>query len=197
MIIYEKKAPLRNLGKLPDAKNTSVGDGEVGNVDTIKIMTKMAREGSRHPLVRRLATNILNHDKIPSHSYREEARAIGQFVQKNVRYVKDIAGVETIHSPDMMIRQMADVGYFAADCDDMALLIASMLLSIGMVPRFRAVRFRTTSGGYNHIYVVVYESNITDTMNPGPTQRLVLDAIVKDRPIGFEIPHASGEEFDL
>jgi len=185
------------LGKLPDAKNGSVGDGVVGNLDTIKIMTKMAREGSRHPLVRRLATNILHHANIPSHSYREEARAIGNFVQKNVRYVKDIAGCETIHSPDMMIRQMADVGYFAADCDDMSLLIASMLLSIGMVPRFRAVRFKNTSGSYNHIYVVVYESNITDTMNPGPVQRLVLDAIVKDRPIGFEIPHASSDEFEL
>jgi hypothetical protein len=197
MIISDKRHPLRNLGKLPDAKNGSVGEGIVGNQDTIKIMTKMAREGSRHPLIRRLATNILNHDRIPSHHYLEEARAIGTFVQKNVRYVKDIAGVETIHSPDMMIRQMSDVGYFSADCDDMALLIASMLLSIGIVPKYRAVRYRAPNGAYNHIYVVVYENNIADTMSPGPTRRLVLDGIVKDRPIGFEIPHASGDEFDL
>lgn len=197
MIISDKKHPLKNLGKLPDAKNSSVGDGIVGNVDTIQIMRKMAREGSKNPLVRRLATNILDYHKIPSHHYLDEARAIGAFVQQHVRYVKDIAGVETLHAPDMLIRMMSDAGYTAADCDDMALLIASMLLSIGIVPKFRAVRYRTTSGPYNHIYVVVYENNISDTMNPGPTKRMALDAIVKDRPIGFEIPHASGDEFDI
>lgn len=197
MIISDKKHPLKNLGKLPDAKNSRVGDGIVGNVDTIQIMTKLAREGSKNPLVRRLATNILDYNKIPSHYYLEEARAIGRFVQQHVRYVKDIAGVETLHSPDMLIRMMSDAGYTAADCDDMALLIASMLLSIGIVPKFRAVRYRNTSGPYNHIYVVVYENNIADTMSPGPTKRLVLDAIVKDRPMGFEIPHASGDEFDV
>jgi hypothetical protein len=197
MIISKPKHPLRNLGKLPDAKNGTVGDGIIGNVDTIKIMTKMAREGSKNPLVRRLATNILNHDKIPSHYYLEEARAIGKFVQSHVRYVKDIAGVETLHSPDMLIRMMTDVGYTAADCDDMALLIASMLLSIGIVPKFRAVRYNSPTGPYNHIYVVVYENNITDTMSPSPTKRLALDAIVKDRPMGFEVPHSSGDEFDV
>lgn len=197
MIISDKRHPLRNLGKLPDAQNSTVGDGIVGNIDTIQIMRKMAREGSKNPLVRRLATNILHHDNIPSHHYLEEARAIGRFVQKHIRYVKDIAGVETLHSPDMLIRMMSDAGYAAADCDDMALLIASMLLSIGIVPKFRAVRYRTTSGPYNHIYVVVYENNITDTMAPSPTKRLVLDAIIKDRPIGFEIGHASGDEFDV
>ena len=199
MIIFPKgpKHPLKNLGNLPDQKKSTVGDGIWGNLDTIKIMSKMAREYSTNTLVRTLATNILAYDKIPSHHYLEEAKAIGRFVQKHVRYVRDTADVETLHAPDMMIKHMQERGYMSADCDDMALLIASMLMAVGIRPKFRAVRYRTDSGPFNHIYVVVYENNISDSMRPGAVQRLVLDAIIKDRPIGFEIPHKSGQEFDV
>lgn len=97
----------------------------------------------------------------------------------------------------MMIRAMADVGYTMGDCDDMSLLIATLLMSVGIRPHFRAVKYNEKSASYNHIYVVVYENNISDTSNPGPLKRLVLDAIIKDRPIGFEIKHTSGKEFPV
>ena len=197
MLIYDKRHPLRNLGKLPDQTISKVGDGIKGNLDTVEVMKKMARDYSRHPLVKRLATNILHHQKIPSHHYLQEARAIGTFVQKHIRYVKDPVGTESLQAPDMMIRMMQDAGYAMGDCDDMSLLIASLLMSIGIRPKFRTVRYNSKSGPFNHIYVVVYENNIADTMMPGQVQRLVLDAIIKDRPIGFEINHASGQEFDV
>ena len=197
MIISSKKAPLNNLDKLPDVETSSVGNGISANKKTIEIMTKLARDGSRHPLVRRLATNIVTHSNIPSHHYLDEARAIGAWVQKHCRYVRDIQGVETLHSPDMMIRMMKDAGYMAADCDDMGLLTASLLLSIGIKPRFRAVRYRNDSTNFQHIYVVVYENNVAETLSPGPMKRLVIDCIVKDKPIGFEVPHVYGEEFSV
>jgi hypothetical protein len=197
MIISSKKHPLKNLGKLPDSTIQKVGDGIVGNLDTVQVMKRMAREYSRHPIVKRLATNILHHQNIPSHHYLREAQAIGRFVQQHVRYVKDPVGTESLQAPDMMIRAMADAGYVMGDCDDMSLLIASLLMSIGIRPKFRTVRYKGDSGPFNHIYVVVYENNIADTMMPGRVQRLVIDAIIKDRPIGFEIPHRSGQEFDI
>ena len=197
MIIYPKKHPLSNMGKLPDQKMSKVGNGKQGNIDTIEVMKKMARDFSRHDLVKRLATNILNFKKIPSHHYLEEAKAIGQFVQKHVRYVKDPVDTESLQAPDMMIRMMTDVGYTMGDCDDMALLIATLLMSIGIKPKFRAIKYNEASASFNHIYVVVYENNISDTTNPGPIKRLAIDAIVKDRPIGFEMSHKSGQEFPV
>jgi hypothetical protein len=197
MIISAKKHPLNNLGKLPDQELKKVGNGINGNIDTIEAMRKLAREFSRHDLVKRLATNIIHYKNIPSHHYLDEARAIGEFVQKHIRYVKDPVGTESLQAPDMMIRMMKDVGYSMGDCDDMALLTASLLMSIGIKSKFRAVRYKDSVQGFNHIYVVVYENNIGDSSNPGQIKRLVIDCIIKDRPIGFEIKHASGQEFPV
>jgi hypothetical protein len=197
MIILGKKHPLDNLGKLPDQEMRKVGDGINGNLDTIEVMKKMAREFSRHDLVKRLATNILHYNNIPSHHYLDESRAIGEFVKKHIRYVKDPVGTESLQAPDMMIRMMQDVGYSMGDCDDMALLTAALLMSVGIRPRFRAVRYKEGEGNFNHIYVVVYENNVADSSSPGPIKRLVIDCIVKDKPIGFELKHASGKEFPV
>jgi hypothetical protein len=198
IILQRRRHPLTNLGNLPDVENKKLSNGFQGNIQTVEIMKKMAREGSRHPLVRRLATNIVHfYMKDPSHQYLNSARAIGDFVQKHVTYTKDTSGVETLHTPDMMIRMMEQVGYATGDCDDMALLIASLLLSIGINPSFRCVKYRKDSPSYNHIYVVAYESNVDDTLKAAKKERLVLDAIVKDRPIGFEVPHSGGDEFPV
>lgn len=197
MIISAKKHPLNNLGKLPDQELKKVGNGINGNIDTIEAMKKLAREFSRHDLVKRLATNIIHYNNIPSHHYLDEARAIGEFVKKHIRYVKDPVGTESLQAPDMMIRMMKDVGYSMGDCDDMALLTASLLMSVGIKSKFRAVRYKDEVQGFNHIYVVVYENNIGDSSHPGQIKRLVIDCIIKDRPIGFEIKHASGQEFPV
>jgi hypothetical protein len=70
-------------------------------------------------------------------------------------------------------------------------------MSVGIRPHFRAVKYTQNSSSFNHIYVVVYENNISDTTAPGPIKRLVIDAIVKDRPIGFEMKHFNGKEFSV
>ena len=160
-------------------------------------MNRLAREYSGHPLIRRLATAIINANNIPDHHYLTEAWAIGTWVQKNVRYVRDAEGIEQVHAPDMLIRQIQEQGYTMADCDDMATLCASLLISVGVQPFFRAVRYQDKSGGYNHIYVVVYEANIIGTETESRKKRLVIDCIIKDRDIGYEIDHASGDEFPV
>lgn len=160
-------------------------------------MRKLARDFSGHPLIRRLATAIINENKIPDHHYLTEAWAIGTWVQKNVRYVRDAEGIEQLHAPDMLIRQIQEQGYTMADCDDMATLCASLLLAIGVQPYFRAVRYYDKTGGYNHIYLVVYEANMEDSQKETHKQRMAIDCIVKDRQIGFEIEHASGDEYQV
>lgn len=172
-------------------KDSNLPPGAKGNYKTVKVMKEVARERAGHPLVRKLALNILNHYNTDSHQYLDESKAIGEYVQKKVRYVKDAQGVEQLHDPVMMIDQIRR-GIARADCDDMALLIASLLLAIGHTPKFRVVRYNGTSGAFNHIYVVDYAKNGGEK-----PKRIVLDAIVKNKPIGFEVPHKSGEEIDI
>ncbi len=172
-------------------KESSLKPGILGNIETVDLMREVAHDRKGHPIVRQLALSIVHALKIPSMNHLAEARAIGQFVQQKVRYVKDAEGIEQIHDPILLIDQI-NRGIAQADCDDQTLLIATLLLSIGIKPKFRCVRYKARSGGYNHIYLVVYEKD-RDT----PKQRLVIDPIIEDQPIGFEVPHESGKEYDV
>lgn len=157
-------------------------------------MSRVARNRSGHPKVRKLALNILNYYGIPSMRYVDEALAVGDYVKKYVRYVRDPDGIEYLQDPIDLIDQIVK-GEAQGDCDDMSLLIATLLLSIGHTPCFRAVRYGTDYDHYNHIYVVDYEKNGT---GPGDLKkRVVLDGILKRSRIGTEINHLSGDEFPV
>ncbi len=152
-------------------------------------MKELARKRASHPKIRALALNILRQYGTRSHDYLSECQAIGDFVKNHVAYVRDIEGVEQLHDPLYMVEEV-ERGTAAGDCDDMSLLIATLLLSVGGRPLYRAVRYQGKFGPFNHIYTVCYDRN-----NQGPRKRFVMDAILKDKPIGYEIQHASGEEF--
>lgn len=165
--------------------------GVKANEDTVKIMCKITSKCASHKSVRQLARYILNQANTKSHHHLDEAVAIGAFVQRHVRYMKDPYKGELLQTPDLMIKNIKD-GSCRGDCDDMALLTACLLFSIGIEPIFRTVRYKNNSGPYNHIYVVCYEANYKQ-----PKQRIALDCIIKDRPMGMELPHASGREWKV
>lgn len=169
-----------------------MGENERGNYDTVRIMAGVARSRAGDPRVRQLALAILLDRNVGSHNFLDEDCAIAEFVQKNVRYVRDPNGIEQLHDPVYMIDHIR-AGDAQGDCDDQALLLASLLLSIGAQPYFVIVRYNRTSGSFNHIYTCVYDKNWTDRQK----SRLVMDTIVKTEPIGFEVPYASIQEIAI
>jgi hypothetical protein len=187
-----KLRPEWRLGNLPNTSNQELSDGTKGNLETVEIMKRVARDRSRSPLVRKLAHNILLTYQVGSQYYKDEALAIGDYVKKNVRYVRDINGVETLTDPFTLIDQLTR-GEAQGDCDDISLLIATLLLSIGHQPYFRIIKYNHDPfTNWQHIYVVDYERN------PGqPKQRIVLDGIIKRKPIGYEIKHLQGKEIEV
>ncbi len=182
--------PEWQIGNLPTIKEGELPSGSAGNMATVDFMVKVARERAGSQKVRALATAIVAG--LRSMHYLDEAKAVGEYVQAHVRYVRDPSNIERLTDPDLMI-DMIQRGTAQGDCDDMALLVASLLMSIGHEPFFRVVRYKGAWGPYNHIYVVDYEKNVNDP----EASRLVLDAIVKIRSIGFEVPHASGKEISV
>lgn len=187
MPILELK-PQWELGEIPKTRETSLANSDRGNYQTVELMRKIARSRSTHPKVRTLALKIIEKAGIKSHNYLDEAKALARFVQREVRYVRDIEGVEQLHDPLLLIEQIQK-GVAQGDCDDMSLLLATLLLSVGHSPYFAIVRYNATSGPFNHIYVVSYERNWK-----GPKIRLPMETIVKDRDIGFEVRHLSRKE---
>lgn len=74
------------------------------------------------------------------------AQALYRWVTRNINYVRDPWNIERIQSPDVTIRQKA------GDCDDHAILGATLLQSLGIPTGFRVVS--RTGRNYDHIYVV-------------------------------------------
>lgn len=183
--------PQWELGNLPETRMSELPDADRGNYQTVKIMQKKARELCSHPAVRNLALKILEQNHLGSHNFLDEARALAEFVQREVRYVRDIHNVEQLHDPLYMIARLKE-GTAQGDCDDMSLLLATLLLSVGHQPFFAIVRYREKSGPFNHIYVVEYDKNWG-----GRRSRLVMDTILKDRAIGAEVPHVSRVEIPV
>lgn len=185
------KSKQTTLGEFNPAntKNESyeVRNGKMGSIDTVSLMCKIAREESTNKEVRDFAIEILNHYGTSSHNHLDEAVAIGTYIRDHVRYVKDIDNVEMLTQPRLLMQRI-EGGVARGDCDDMALLTATLLLSIGIVPYFKIVRWTETSGNFNHIYVMVYERNYQQK----PVW-VALDCIIKDKPIGTEMDYKSAE----
>lgn len=183
--------PEHRLGNLPKLSESEISDGLGGNIQTIDFMKKIARDRSGDPVIRKLALNILAQSGVKSHHFVDEALAIGDYVKRKVRYVRDPNNIEYLQDPVDMIKQIQN-NTAQGDCDDMSLLTATLLLSVGHEPFFRAVRYKSAMGNYNHIYVFVHESN-----PQGQKMRVVLDCILKNMPIGTEIQHVNGEDYPI
>lgn len=118
-------------------------DGVEGIKATLALMVKLAQAAKRSFPVRRLAEQLMVGVK--QKSWLDEVRAIHEYVRDNIRYTKDINGVETVATPEQtMARRMGD-------CDDKSLLTAALLESIGHPTRFVAVG--RTPGRYVHVLV--------------------------------------------
>lgn len=70
---------------------------------------------------------------IPGKNYTAEVRAIRNWVVRTIRYTRDVNGIETLQTPEKTIE------YRQGDCDDHAMLVATLLESIGHPTRFRAI----------------------------------------------------------
>jgi len=115
-----------NLGELTP--------GVSGIKETLALMVYLCRQGKRDYQLRKLALQITSN--IANKAYMEEVRAIQEYVRDHIRYVKDIRDVETVSTSEKTIEQGA------GDCDDKALLAATLLETIGHPTRFVAVGYQ-------------------------------------------------------
>lgn len=125
------------------AQLREIPSGTRGTLDTLKLMRVLTRAGKKSLVVRRAATSLTTGLK--QKDYVGEIKKIHAFVRDNIRYIKDIRGVETLHTPEKTLE------FGQGDCDDKSVLVAAMLESIGHPTRFVAMGFR--NGGFCHVYV--------------------------------------------
>lgn len=120
-----------------------IPNGAAGTKATLKLMSQMVKAGRVSPIIREKAVSLTRY--LPQKDWFGEIKAIYQFVRDNIRYVRDINGVETIHTAEKILEQGA------GDCDDKSILLASLLETIGHPTRFVAIGF--APGKFRHVFV--------------------------------------------
>lgn len=118
-------------------------EGRSGVEATLKQMRLLVRAGKKALPIRMTALSVVQMQG--QKDWPGEIRALHAYVRDQIRYVRDIRGVETLHTPEKLleIRQ--------GDCDDKSVLLASLLEAIGHPTRFVAISL--IPGKFCHVYV--------------------------------------------
>lgn len=122
-----------------------IPSGSAGTRTTLRLMRKMIDKAKRNFEFRRLALDIVRN--VREKNWPGEARAVQRWVRQNIRYVRDINGVETLHTPEKILELRQ------GDCDDQAMLVATLLESIGFSTRLHAVGFKPNK--FAHVFAEV------------------------------------------
>ncbi len=125
--------------------------GYAGTQKTVGLIAHLVREGAKDFRVRQKAIEILRGYGIPPKSYLGEIHALFDWVQRNVRYTRDIYRVELLHTARRMIELRA------GDCDDMTILLSAMLKSVGHPVRLVLVGFNPRQKQlFTHIFLEAF-----------------------------------------
>ncbi len=99
--------------------------------DVVQWMRKFAHQdkAAMRPLVEDICRDVAQGD------YASEALAIYHWVCKYIRYMRDVQNVEYLQQPTALLKTCS------GDCDDIACLIASMLMACGNQATFTLMGF--------------------------------------------------------
>lgn len=121
-----------------------IPNGGMGTRATLRIMSKLVRHFKKDIQIRSLALSLVAD--LPGHkNWTAQIKALHSWVQRNIKYVRDVNGVETLATP------LKTLEFRAGDCDDQAVLLASLLESIGHPTRFVAMK-QSTFGPFVHVF---------------------------------------------
>ena len=132
----------------------------------------MVKTYRKSPSIRQLALNLIK-DVPGNKNFGGQAERLQNYVRNQIQYVKDIKGVETIQTPDLTLQNRA------GDCDDQAVLLATLLETIGHPTRFVAIKINPL-GPYVHVFT---ETRVANRWLPAET--------TENWPLGFHPPKFS------
>lgn len=132
--MFLESATTLNLSGIPS--------GKAGTFVTLNKMSKLVKAYKKSLLIylksREIIQSVLGKDHVG------EMRAVQEWVKDNIRYTRDIRGVESVQTPVKTLEIMQ------GDCDDQSVLVASLLESIGHKTRFMAMGFAPNK--YSHVF---------------------------------------------
>lgn len=107
-----------------------IDSGIQGTDQTVARMVWLVLHAQHDSKLRPLALSII---KTSANGQLERIQAVQNWVNSNVRYLPDPVDVETVQAPSVTIDNLF------GDCDDQAVLVAALLMSIGNEVQFKVV----------------------------------------------------------
>jgi hypothetical protein len=124
--------------------------GDRGTEFTIAKIRELVHAGMTDQLINRQAMAIVHAAGVQPFDFVGEIRAIFDWVRRNIRFFKDIDGVETLRTA----REVLTIR--GGDCDDNTVLLSSLLLTIGHGVRLVTISSDAEAPGvFSHIYCEV------------------------------------------
>lgn len=107
-------------------------------------MSRLVRQYKKNIQIRQLALSLIAD--LPGHkNWTGQIKRLHAYVRDSIQYVRDVRGIETLATPTKTLE------FGQGDCDDQAVLLASLLESIGHPTRFVAIK-SAAFGPYVHVY---------------------------------------------
>ena len=110
----------------PKVSLHKIPEGYRGTLTTAQHIATLVKQGAKDFCVRQTAIDILLQSNVQPKDYIGEINALFQWVQRNIRYTKDTAHVEVLHSARRMLELRA------GDCDDFAILLGQCCNRLGI-----------------------------------------------------------------
>jgi len=108
-------------------------EGDPGTALTIQKMSALIDQGKSSAAIHAAAQSILNSYRVPAYAWERQARAIYDWVLRHVTFTPDVVGKESVQGAEWTLT------YRRGDCDCIAVLMCSLLETIGMRCRLMTV----------------------------------------------------------
>lgn len=133
----------------PSLKVETIPGGRGGTAYTLSRMAELTRESFWY--ARRKALEIVRG----AADNRDFARAVDSFIRLQMMIVDEPD--ELLHAPEFLLRQIESQGRTFGDCDDAAMVVASLMTGIGIPVRFKAVN-PSGDGSFSHVFAEWYDA---------------------------------------
>lgn len=133
-----------------DSLRLRLPDGEAGTAATLELMRAIVDDAVMYsPAVQRIASAIVA--AAPRRNVPIAIQLLWHFLRDHVLFKRDTFGAEHLRTPDQLLAEIARSSRTAADCDDVAMLGAALLKSMGL-PAFFVVASRRRDRVLEHVF---------------------------------------------
>jgi hypothetical protein len=143
--------------------------GALGNQQTLEVMSKIVREDSESPDLRRFVKRDLFIDT-EQYEPAEQIKQIYEFCLNRIQYLDDFQGVERVAdlwSCLYSLSEFVPVG----DCVIKSVALATLLSFFDFKPFFIASKISEQSNSFNHVFCGLQQNAINLRLDATPQER--------------------------